>query len=192
MRTDEAFGLFFEYLEKLRNSTETEGPSLPRKRKAPRDLDVGHGDAYHSPTIQEHYRRQYFEAIDVVVARIQVRFDQPGYAIYRNLESLLLKAANQENYSTELQEVVSFYGNDFNESELSTQLQLFGTHFAQESQNDKITLQEVLKFLQSLSVGQRAFFRQVCFVARLILVMPATNAGSEWSFSTMRRIENYL
>ena len=96
MRTDEAFGLFFEYLEKLRNSTETEGPSLPRKRKAPRDLDVGQGDAYHSPTIQEHYRRQYFEAIDMVVARIQVRFDQPGYAIYCNLESLLLKAANQK------------------------------------------------------------------------------------------------
>ena len=90
----------------------------------------------------------------MVVARIQVRFDQPGYAIYCNLESLLLKAANQDNYSTEFQEFVSFYGNDFNESELSTQLQLFGTHFAKESQPDKITLQEALMFLQSLSVGQ--------------------------------------
>ena len=40
-------------------------------------------------------------------ARIQVRFDQPGYAIYCNLESLLLKAANQENYSVELQKVIS-------------------------------------------------------------------------------------
>ncbi len=96
MKTDEAFGLFFEHLEKLHNSTEPEGPSLPRKRKAPRDLDVAQGDAYHSPTIQEHDRRQYFEAIDVVVARIQVCFDQPGYAIYRNLESLLLKTANQK------------------------------------------------------------------------------------------------
>ena len=153
-RTDEAFGHFFELLQKLCDSTETEGPSLPRKRKAPRDLEVGKGDAYHSPTIQEHYRQQYFEAVDMVVARIQVRFDQPGYAIYCNLESLLLKAANQDNYSTEFQEFVSFYGNDFNESELSTQLQLFGTHFAKESQPDKITLQEALMFLQSLSVGQ--------------------------------------
>ena len=125
-------------------------------------------------------------------ARIQVRFDQPGYAIYRNLESLLLKAANQENYSTELQEVIAFYGNDFNESELSTQLQIFGTNFAREAQPGKVTLQEVFTFLRSLSEGQRAFFRQVCFVARLILVMPATNASSERTFSTMRRIKSYL
>ena len=192
MRTDEAFGLFFERVELLCNSTDTEGPSLPRKRKAPKDLEVGHGDAYHSPTIQEHYRRQYFEAIDMAYARIQVRFDQPGYAIYRNLESLLLKAANQENYSTELQEVIAFYGNDFNESELSTQLQIFGTNFAREAQPGKVTLQEVFTFLRSLSEGQRAFFRQVCFVARLILVMPATNASSERTFSTMRRIKSYL
>ena len=51
MRTDEAVGLIFELLEKLCNSTETEGPSLPWKRKAPRDLDVDLGDAHHNPTI---------------------------------------------------------------------------------------------------------------------------------------------
>ena len=55
---------------------------------------------------------------------------------------------------------------------------IIGHTFAKESQPDKITLQEVLKFLQSLSVGQRALFKQVCFVARLILVMSATNAAS--------------
>ena len=192
MRTDEAFGLFFEQVELLRNSTDTEGPSLPRKRKAPKDLEVDHGDAHHSPTIQEQYRRQYLEAIDMAYARIQVRFDQPGYAIYCNLESLLLKAANQENYSVELQKVISFYGNDFDESELSTQLQIFGTNFAREAQPSKITLQEAFTFLRTLSEGQRAFFRQVCFIARLILVMPATNAASERTFSTMRRIKSYL
>ena len=58
MRTDETVGVIFELLEKLCNSTETEGPSLPWKRKAPRDLDVDQGDAHHSPTIQEHYRRE--------------------------------------------------------------------------------------------------------------------------------------
>lgn len=69
MRTDEAFELFFELLEKLRNFTETEGSSLPRKSKAPRGLDVGQGDAYHSPTIQKYYRQQYFEAIDMIVCQ---------------------------------------------------------------------------------------------------------------------------
>ncbi len=192
IRTDEAFELFFQLMERLRDSTDTEEPSLPRKRKAPKHLEVGDGDGYHSPTIQDHYRQQYFEAIDLAISSIQDRFDQPGYAIYRNLEALLLKAAKKENYFAELKEVMDFYGNDFNESELSTQLQIFGTNFTETQCKATITLKEALTFLQCLSEGQRAFFRQVCFLARLILVLPATNAASERSFSTMRRIKSYL
>ena len=192
IRTDEAFELFFQLVERLRNSTNTEEPSLPRKRKAPTRFKVGDGDSYHSPTIQEHYRRHYFEAIDLAISSIQNRFDQPGYSVYRNLETLLLKAANKEEYSSELREVVTFYGSDFNESELSTQLEIFGTSFTTEAHHCKTTLQEALIFLRSLSEGQRAFFRQVCFLARLILVMPATNAASERSFSSMRRLKSYL
>ncbi len=32
----------------------------------------------------------------------------------------------------------------------------------------------------------------MCWVARLIIVLPATNAASERSFSTMKRIKTYL
>jgi hypothetical protein len=193
IRTDEAFDLFFHLVEQLRESTDdhVEQPSLPRKRKVPQYLEIGDGDGYHSPTIQQHYRQQYFEAIDLAYTSIQNRFNQPGYAIYCNLEGLLLKVANQQDYSTELHKVVTFYGSDFNQSELSTQLQILGTKFTKEDQADT-TLEEILTFLRSLSKGQRAFFRQVCFLASLILVMPATNAVRERSFSTMRRIKSYL
>ena len=44
----------------------------------------------------------------MAISSIQDRFDQPGYATYKNLESLLLKVANQPNYSAKLQEVISF------------------------------------------------------------------------------------
>jgi len=44
-------------------------------------------------------------------------------------------------------------------------------------------------FLQNLSPGQRAYHTQVCRLAQLILVMPATNAASERSFSTMKRVK---
>lgn len=56
IRTDEAFELFFQVVEHLRSLTETEEPTLPRKRKAPKRLEVGDGDPHHSSTIQEHYR----------------------------------------------------------------------------------------------------------------------------------------
>jgi len=36
------------------------------------------------------------------------------------------------------------------------------------------------------------FFSKVCQVAKLLLVMPATNAFSKHSFSAMRRIKTYL
>ena len=44
------------------------------------------------------YRVAYFKAIDLAIATIQDQFDQPGYAKYRNLEDLLLKAAHREEY----------------------------------------------------------------------------------------------
>ena len=165
---------------------------LPRKRKAPRHLEDGNEEAYHSFTTEEHYRIQYFEALDLAVTSIQDRFDQPGCATYKNLESLLLKVANQTDYSTELQEV-SFYGDDINEVDLTTQLQILSTKFAKDFQSKKpYTLKMVLSFLRDLSAGQRVFFKQACQITHLLIVMPATNAASERSFSVMRRIKTYL
>ena len=51
---------------------------------------------------------------------------QPGYKVYQDLESLLLKVANKANYSDELSRVVSIYGSDINEANLQTQLQILG------------------------------------------------------------------
>ena len=48
-----------------------------------------------------------------------------------------------------------------------------------------------LELMQELSTAQNEFFR-VCTVARLILIMPATNAVSECSFSAIRRLMTYL
>ena len=151
-------------------------------------MEVGEGEGYHSSTIEEHYRQKYFEALDLAISGIQERFDQPGYAIYKHLECFILKAAKQEEYSNEIQEVLSFYGDDFQKTDLRTQLQIFGAKFIGKS----CSLKDILAFLRGLSDGQKAFFSQVCQVAQLIIVMPATNAASERSFSVLRRVKSYL
>ena len=110
IRSDEKFKLFFQLVESLRVRLDCEEPALPRKRKAPRHLEDGNEEAYHNFTTEEHYRIQYFEALDLAVTSIQDRFDQPGYATYKNLESLLLKVANQTDYSTELKKLYRFMG----------------------------------------------------------------------------------
>ena len=74
-----------------------------------------------------------------------------------------MKAAKQEDYSNEIQEVLSFYGDDFQETDLNTQLQIL--KFIGESSS----LKAILAFLRGLSDAQRTFFHQVCQVAQLII-----------------------
>ena len=95
------------------------------------------------------------------------------------------------NFDGCLNEVVSFYKDDFNSTELTTQLKLLGTHFSEQN-STSVTFQDCLKYLQSLSGAQRSFYIKVCVLVRLILVMPATNAVSERSFSSIRRLKSYL
>lgn len=177
MRTDEAFKLFFGLVERVRESTGTDKPTLPRKRKAPSRFEIGHIEGYHAQTTEEYYCSIYFEVVDYAVSSIQDCFDQPGFKVYKNLEELLVKAANKQDYSTELEEVVTLYDNDFDKSEHTAQLQIFITNFGKD--NHPTTLQETIQLLQNLSHGQGVFLKQVCTVASLILVMPATNASSE-------------
>ena len=113
MRSDEMFKLFFLHVDHLRERTNTEEPILPRKRRAPLRFEVGEGDSYHSPTVEDHFRKHYFEALDLAVSSIQDRFNQPGYAVYQNLEELLLKSVNKKDFSSNLNAVIEFYGDDF-------------------------------------------------------------------------------
>ena len=46
-----------------------------------------------------------------------------------NLENLLLKSANNQDYSEALQNVTDFYGDDINRDMLETQLAIFKLQF---------------------------------------------------------------
>lgn len=58
-------------------------------------------------SVQAYYRQNYLEAIDLVVHCIKNRFEQPGYAVYRNLEQLLLKASEMADTNSEFDFVCS-------------------------------------------------------------------------------------
>ncbi len=189
MRNEDDFKLFYQHLQLLQVSTNTEEPFFPRRKRAPIRLEVGDGAGYHAASVEELYRTQYYEALDLATVSIKDRFEQPGYAVYQNLEELLLKSANNKDYSVELQEVLKLYDDDFNEVELTTQLKIFTEKF---STSGNVTLREAIDYLKSLSDGQKQFFQQVCRIAQLFLVMPSTNAASERSFSVMKRIKTYL
>ena len=54
------------------------------------------------------------------------------------------------------------------------------------------SIKDILKYLRNISSGQKALLSEICVIAKLILVMPATNAISERSFSALRRVKTYL
>jgi len=129
MCTDDNFKAFFDLVNCFREHTNSDPPRLPRKRKAPSRFEIGTGEGSHSANVEDHYRQTYFEVLDLAIAGIMDWFNQPGYAIYNNLESLLVSAANSEPYNEQFQEVVAFYEDDFDSSQLSAQLENFGTFF---------------------------------------------------------------
>ena len=98
-------------------------------------------------------------------------------------------AARGLPFKEELEKVLDFYGSDFDPDLLETQLISFSALF---SDSKNITFTEILKVMKGLTTGHKALYSQVIILVKLILVMPATNAVSERSFSALRRIKTFL
>ena len=112
LRADDKFHFFWQKSILEANRLQVNEPALPRRRKVPRRFEEGREDTHSYPsTPEDHYRKIYFEAVDLIVnCSITDRFNQPGFLIYQHVESLLFKAANCEEYQSELKFVLEFLG----------------------------------------------------------------------------------
>ena len=68
----------------------------------------------------------------MIVKCMTDRFNQPGYRVYSEVEQLLLKACDQEDFDSELKSVCSFYKDDFDPPLLCSQQHTFGVDFNKE------------------------------------------------------------
>ena len=76
----------------------------------------------HPENVEEEYRRQYYAAIDRVITCIKEQFEQKDYKMYAIHEQLLIKAILGKSFEEELQKVLGFYHDDFNDDILRVQL----------------------------------------------------------------------
>ena len=60
---------------------------------------------------------------------LESRFDHPDFEVYKQSERLLLKAANGDNYSEDLEAVLRFYNTDIDKDKLMTQLEILKEEF---------------------------------------------------------------
>ena len=185
MRNDDGF---WQRVTTMAKNLDIPDPELPHRRKSPCWHDDGCAPAF-PLTVKDHYRAICFEALDLITFCIDDRFNQQGYKMYEKVEMLLLKAAASKPYVEELKHVLTFYGDDFDPLQLSTQLEVLSNYF---SSKDKVVLSDIIEFFQTSSSGQLELLSQVTKLVSLLLVMPATNAESERSFSAVRQIKSYL
>lgn len=109
LRSDEQFELFWSTVNEKAKALEVSKPILPQKCKRLKRHEVGDASPEFPNSPKSFYKSVYFNSLDVIVACIQNRFDQPGYAILCQLEALLVKAVDKKDFSEELDSVCSFY-----------------------------------------------------------------------------------
>ena len=189
IRSEQCFDLFWEKVNRMAGEVDISDPVLPRKRKVPQCFEEGSAPPEFHSTPKDLYRQVYYEALDLLVQAIGDRFDQSGYKTYCCLEALILKVVKREDFSEELKTVLDVYGSDLSASNLQIQLEILSSNIESGRTMDIV---DVKKHLQQLSSAEKTLLSEVILVMKLILVMPATNATSERSFSAMRRVKSYL
>ena len=188
MRSEENFNLFWELIMKMSVDVDVSEPRLPRRRKVPARYEEGSAPPEFPSTVKELYRPQYYAALDLIIQAIDDRFDQPGYKTYSSLQNVLLKVLNSGDISEELKVVLDSYGSDFHATNLKPQLEIFAKNVPGDIKN----IFDIKNYLQQLGSAEKALLSEVITIMKLILVMPATNAMSERSFSAMWRVKSYL
>ena len=109
--------------------------------------------------------------------------------MYATCEQLLIKAVKKEDFSDEISEVMDFYNDDFNADMIKIQLQLLPSVM---TGNINInSFKEIRNQFKLLSSTRKALISDVIKLLKLLVVMPATNAVSERSFSATRRLYTY-
>ena len=104
-------------------------------------------------------------------------------------EKLTLESSKKinNNYSNELDFVISFYKDDISPCSLKTQLELLSTSFSETDYQPSIT-----GLRGSLSPQVCTNLSEVCTLLKIVTIIPATNAVSERSASAVCKIKTYL
>ena len=139
---------------------------------------------------KDEYRRVYFEALGLAVTSIRTRFDQKGFKISLMWSSFFLRHVEQRGVGCIL---CIFFHDDCNKEDLVAELSTLCTlyHSAAQDEVPVPTVNGIKTALLTLSTAQRMLLNTVCRLFQLLLILPATNATSERSFSALCRIKTY-
>ena len=151
-------------------------------------------------------RQKYYEFIDTAATAIRSRFQQEGFKLRIQIERLLKTALNlklngkEEDYDSEdkettragmkkdLDEICLHFQDDLDNKRFLRQLDVLRD--ACKGKNLE-TIRDVCSYLNEFR-SLHEVFGEIAKLIKLFLVIPATSATAERSFSGMRRLKTYL
>ncbi|KAF3834465.1 hypothetical protein F7725_025669 [Dissostichus mawsoni] len=175
-RTEEHFDVLFSKATAVATKLDLQPIRMPHVRK-PTKRYTGQAAAHIHPDAQSLYRIQFYNALDTVNTQFIERFEQAGFHKLQQLEHVLLHG--------DMDKVVEEYP-ELNSRLLQVQLAMFGANYTYETSSD------VASIIREMVPEVRGLFGQVEALVRLLLVVPASSAEVERSFSALRRLKTWL
>ena len=131
-------------------------PEVPRHRKVPRRFEVGSSvSEQQNISPEDPYRHIYFQALDTASTTITDRFNQRGYQMLQELESVLI--LDDGSKQPLIQEIIEFYGSDFDSADrLTTQLRILTSS----SGIERLNLQSIITYIKTLTHEQMEYFSE--------------------------------
>jgi hypothetical protein len=194
LRTDDKFDSLYNKCTAIADDIGVAPPVLPRMIKIPKRYDDGSAAATYT-TPRDKYRQSYFEFIDRAVSCIKVRFQQPAMDTASKIESIVISACDTDQNAEitrqreeHLQIICNHYGSDINQDRLRRQLAMLPDL----CQGKKVSrVPDLVECMKYWGKETALLFSEVTTLLRLLLVLPATSATAERSFSTLRRMKTY-
>ena len=184
-RSDTHFDKVWEELLAKATEFDCEEPVLPRRRRAPKRIDEATSTTHFDATPEDMYHRYYFEILDTLTGEIECRFESSSFTFYAKVESILEGAAVGKDIPTEdVKEIIQHFKEDLVESDLLTELKMLKNVYCEKSFTYKEFKEKIVLY--------KSIFPQTCRLLQLLLVMPATSATAERSFSSLRHVKTYL
>ena len=145
--------MFWKKLKCQTDGNHVSSPTSPRPCRAPLRLEDcigGKAMPEYPERVDDHYRRIYFEALDLVSTAINDCFNQPNYGMYAECGELLLSAVNGKTLKQYSVRSLNFLNmHDFSVETLRLNLQTLAANYNEEMHS----LNDIFKYFRGLGPG---------------------------------------
>ena len=201
MRCEEEFKLLMDKTKHFKLPSEDEIPSK-RQRRVPLQAEDYVGEYYACSSLPDYderdFRKEYYVILDQALSSLDKRFDQSDLNKIGTLEKLLIDGANNKKIDDTLRQRLELELSDFIDCQALVE-EVKDLPFAQKVFNansavpiKKVTSLDTICDVMNHNASTKKLCPTIHVAVQYYCCVPLTSATAERSFSTMRRVKNYL